>query len=952
MPHSVSCRMLCKNPDRRPSVQQLMALPALRPAMLEARARARELMPTVPLPPLLDPTPLTPLPLLGQYRMSGCHDTAVDSECSAGSMNDQHGGSAGGGSDAGSSSRISCRVGDRRSAPGLAAAQAIQASELSELWKANFSQVQQQEQLDTERPEQQCAADAELAALQQQQEVQQCQATCGVHLSPGRLHPAGGHSSCSNSAATTGCCSPAESSSSSPCPQGAKDGRGLCTGYSPRNASNVIDGYKRIMTPRPAAVHQPGIKRTPSERVAAAIAAAGGGQHAAVKVTGRVTPDLCPRPLAGAGQLPSKAPRYSSSSKRSTPGGLTPQQQTSSAEGSSQVSTPASASPRVPSSIAKERPAANGAGSLPPTGDSTRGSRRQPSCDGNLPRTASSSMHTPHQPALTYAGWQRPAAAEALVAAAPAAAEAAVVGAAATAAVATPGASVRARTPPRPLSAPRSCSSRRTSQDRDSQLSGAGAKQQQQQRPPWGSGGGCRSCITPGKQRPEQTPILKAGKAQNAPGVATAAAACSSGEPPAGGAEAGAADSRRHRRSHGQLSPVPSQQVSGGGVGCPATSSECASQHGAPEKQQGAQPFRASDGLAAQAEVGSAPPAGDPQAAVGVGPKAAVLAALSDAAAAPPLHGQQRRASYACPASTPEQQQQQVGSELPSRGSSAQHRRSAPGMAGLPPLPLYKLQRGSMPEQEPLPMASPVHGKDGPAASGRSWTSSTAKQLQCCNEGGSPFSQPAGMPHAADSHQQQLAFTSTHQERTALSAMTPEERTQQARAALAAVCSRARSSPRQRDKGPAACNAEPSGSLSSRVGGCSTSRQHSSSHGGAQRSNITSRAVSTADQNKQQPVHNACPAAEAGAATAASGRDSCGATNAQQELQQQQHQQQQELHQQQQHAQEQQQPQQQWELSPQLGQPNQQQLQRLELLEAAMMVVGGLVERRCVHSMA
>lgn len=48
--------MLAKNPDRRPSVAQLMALPELRPAMLEARVRATQLMPGVTLPPLLEPT--------------------------------------------------------------------------------------------------------------------------------------------------------------------------------------------------------------------------------------------------------------------------------------------------------------------------------------------------------------------------------------------------------------------------------------------------------------------------------------------------------------------------------------------------------------------------------------------------------------------------------------------------------------------------------------------------------------------------------------------------------------------------------------------------------------------------------------------------------------------------------------------------------------------------------
>lgn len=47
--------MLKKDQNKRPSVQELMALPAIRPAMLRARARAREVCPHMVLPPLLDP---------------------------------------------------------------------------------------------------------------------------------------------------------------------------------------------------------------------------------------------------------------------------------------------------------------------------------------------------------------------------------------------------------------------------------------------------------------------------------------------------------------------------------------------------------------------------------------------------------------------------------------------------------------------------------------------------------------------------------------------------------------------------------------------------------------------------------------------------------------------------------------------------------------------------------
>ncbi|WIA34396.1 hypothetical protein OEZ86_012732 [Tetradesmus obliquus] len=65
--------MLCKNPERRPSVQDLMGLPVLRPTLLEARARAQQIMPGVKLPPLLDPTPLVRLP----RRLSDASGTPV-----------------------------------------------------------------------------------------------------------------------------------------------------------------------------------------------------------------------------------------------------------------------------------------------------------------------------------------------------------------------------------------------------------------------------------------------------------------------------------------------------------------------------------------------------------------------------------------------------------------------------------------------------------------------------------------------------------------------------------------------------------------------------------------------------------------------------------------------------------------------------------------------------------
>jgi hypothetical protein len=47
--------MLRKDPEKRPSVQELMAHAALRPEMEAARARALELAPGLQLPPLLGP---------------------------------------------------------------------------------------------------------------------------------------------------------------------------------------------------------------------------------------------------------------------------------------------------------------------------------------------------------------------------------------------------------------------------------------------------------------------------------------------------------------------------------------------------------------------------------------------------------------------------------------------------------------------------------------------------------------------------------------------------------------------------------------------------------------------------------------------------------------------------------------------------------------------------------
>ena len=54
-PPPITRSMLRKDPDKRPSVQELMAHAALRDSMERARARALEVCPLLRLPPLLGP---------------------------------------------------------------------------------------------------------------------------------------------------------------------------------------------------------------------------------------------------------------------------------------------------------------------------------------------------------------------------------------------------------------------------------------------------------------------------------------------------------------------------------------------------------------------------------------------------------------------------------------------------------------------------------------------------------------------------------------------------------------------------------------------------------------------------------------------------------------------------------------------------------------------------------
>lgn len=918
------CRMLCKNPDRRPSVQQLMALPALRPAMLEARARARELMPGVPLPPLLNPTPLTPQPLPGHCGLAGDQDVADGSEGSAGSASDQHGCdcSAGGGSET-DSNRGSCR-GDRRVAAGLAAAHAMDASELTELWKANFQQAQD-EQLDTDTPKQ--PDGAQLAAPPQQQQEQEClDQQSGMSGSvQGRgaapADAAGSSAGGMQDADSLAGCSPSSSSRSAV--QGAVDSKGLPAGYSPRNAVGVIDGYKRIVTPKPAHVNQSGIKRTPSERVAAAIAAAGWGPSqpaAAAKATGRVTPDMCAR-LAPASAL-SKAPRSSNSSSRQvtpgtntpgtvTPGTVTPPQGAGSEAGSQSQLSPASVTPRLPSSTTKQPPAAAAAAAAGPTPRQDSGHRQHAQQDGPRahPGSAGGAAST-HAPGSGQAGTPGSSTAAAAAKASPAA---------------------------RPLSAPRSSSVRRMSSGREGEGSGGGARPQ---RPAWGAGGmGVgRSCLTPGRQRPDQSPLLKAAKAQNAAAAAVAPASAEAAGPAADEAKAAAAAAAAlttRRRSHGQLSPMPNARHSAHGSGSPATEGESVARTGAPNTRQQQQQLELLQRLEEhkrrkqQKERRSSSKAPDAAAAGSVQVRDAVTPGQ-------PAHGLPRSARHTTPGKLP--QQQQLGA-VPSApcSSKPQHRHSDPAGKQLPPLALHKLHQAdssntdrstTSPQLSPIPLASPVYGQDRqePFERSSSWTQDTAGRQSRHSAPGTCSTTLTAATAAAAAGGSAATCTSLAEtpkaarRSSASSSSGAAEQQPQSRKLAPRQASRT-----PREQADAALAAAKASSTSSRrVSLGSTGRRSSSS------TQVTSVCDSHLDRRStSQEMQDAADApAPAAPPSGMSSRQHSGLSTPQRDYQQQQREQQQQS------------------MPQQVPQSAQEMVQHMELLESAMMVISGLVERR------
>lgn len=273
--HALHYRMLCKNPERRPSVQELMGLPQLRPALLEARQRAAALMPSLKLPPLLDPSPLMMRP-----RITGDEGVATHSDASADASPDRE-----------CLDAVPAGVNegcDSKWPAGALAAQAIQESELSELWRANSMQEQQW------RQQQQ-----QVLEVPQQPEVQaELDSDC---------HLIDNHGSR---------CSMSSRASSSLA--------GSLKAHSPAGGPSALEASKRGHQQ----VRQPGISRmSPAERVAAAIAAARASKAspAAAPATAPAAPDkqpaILPQPeviAAPANTGIDSSSRRSSSSNRST----------------------------------------------------------------------------------------------------------------------------------------------------------------------------------------------------------------------------------------------------------------------------------------------------------------------------------------------------------------------------------------------------------------------------------------------------------------------------------------------------------------------------------------------------------------------------------------------------------------------------------------------------------
>lgn len=229
-----ACRMLVKDPDKRPSVQELMALPCLRPGMLQARKRAQQLMPDVQLPPLLHPTPFV---VRRSISISSGQDG--DSDAEAGPADALTAVPAGRVHELGDSSNSSSTW-----AASALATHALGESELSEVWRVNSLQRDgslakfQLQQHSEQAPPQQLDGETDGTSRVQQQFLEpysdlQCADTFS--------------SRCSDSSRASSC-SPASRQKLS--------------------TTGGIDSAGR------RSVYQPGIRATQSERVAAAIAAA------------------------------------------------------------------------------------------------------------------------------------------------------------------------------------------------------------------------------------------------------------------------------------------------------------------------------------------------------------------------------------------------------------------------------------------------------------------------------------------------------------------------------------------------------------------------------------------------------------------------------------------------------------------------------------------------------
>lgn len=225
--------MLLKNPDKRPSVQELMALPCLRPGILQARKRAQQLIPEVQLPPLFDPTPFVVRQSVSMTNDMDSDSSAAVSEAGVSEVLDVvHANREYGGVDSSSSSTT------RGTLP--LTTQAVGEDELSKVWRMNSTQP------DSAQQQQQTAPQLHVQAQEQQQQ-----------------YPDPGHDWQLVDTISSRCSDSSHASSSSP--------------GSLRMLPTPKSG---LGSPGKQAVYQPGIKLTRAERVAAAIAAARSGKAA------------------------------------------------------------------------------------------------------------------------------------------------------------------------------------------------------------------------------------------------------------------------------------------------------------------------------------------------------------------------------------------------------------------------------------------------------------------------------------------------------------------------------------------------------------------------------------------------------------------------------------------------------------------------------------------------